>query len=167
MSCYVCSTIEFDNQSDNPCRHMRMPAARAGFPIRHQYLGQAPSSTTTTTTTTTSTVATVNAPISATTTTTTTTTNSVQGFEIGKNYSEIQQPYQGQKGLSIYRNESISLSSDMIKQQQQQSSELHSDDLSIRTRQCFDDENFCSIVSVVRVEFSNDSFKHKFWALER
>lgn len=37
----------------------------------------------------------------------------------------------------------------------------------IRTRTCLDDENFCSIVSVVRIEFLNDSLVSRFWAMER
>lgn len=37
----------------------------------------------------------------------------------------------------------------------------------IRTRPCFEDENFCSIVSVVRIEFANDNLIARFWAMER
>lgn len=37
----------------------------------------------------------------------------------------------------------------------------------IRTRQCLDSEHFCSIVSISRVEFANEKFHQKFWALER
>lgn len=37
----------------------------------------------------------------------------------------------------------------------------------IRTRQCDEGENFCSIVSVVRIEFVNDSLLSRFWAMER
>jgi len=38
---------------------------------------------------------------------------------------------------------------------------------SIRIRPCMEDENFCSIVSVVRLEFVQDNLYSKFWALER
>lgn len=37
----------------------------------------------------------------------------------------------------------------------------------IRTRNCLADENFCSIVSVVRIEVMNDSLVSRFWAMER
>lgn len=37
----------------------------------------------------------------------------------------------------------------------------------IKTRPCVDDENFCSVVSVVRIEYVNDTLTSKFWALER
>ena len=37
----------------------------------------------------------------------------------------------------------------------------------IKTRHCQEDENFCSIVSVVRIEFVQDNLYSKFWALER
>lgn len=37
----------------------------------------------------------------------------------------------------------------------------------IRVRPCMDDENFCSIVSIVRLEFVQENLYQKFWALER
>lgn len=37
----------------------------------------------------------------------------------------------------------------------------------IRSRPCLEDENFCSIVSVVRIEFINDNLVSRFWAMER
>lgn len=37
----------------------------------------------------------------------------------------------------------------------------------IRTRPCLEDEHFCSIVSVVRIEFINDNLVSRFWAMER
>lgn len=38
---------------------------------------------------------------------------------------------------------------------------------SIRIRPCLEDENFCSIISVVKLEFVQDNLYSKFWALER
>lgn len=37
----------------------------------------------------------------------------------------------------------------------------------IRTRYCYSDENFCSVVSVVRIEYINNELQSRFWALER
>lgn len=37
----------------------------------------------------------------------------------------------------------------------------------IRSRACVDDENFCSVVSVFRIEYINDTLTTKFWAMER
>lgn len=37
----------------------------------------------------------------------------------------------------------------------------------IRTRPCLEGENFCSIVSIVRIEFVNENAKSIFWAMER
>lgn len=40
-------------------------------------------------------------------------------------------------------------------------------DSAIKSRLCVDEEKFCSIVSISRLEFANNTVLHRFWALER
>lgn len=205
MSCYVCSTMDYENPSDNLCRVMKLSHRSLPPNLHHQQTssGHHYYSPTTTTTTTTATTSTTQAAM-----------KTIDDFS-----SPLEQS--GSGGLASSRDGELELATTITPShnitdstaayldangqlmsnttmpghqyplQQDQQQQLQTTSLApstaqhghhyshiipqyrtppsnfIRTRQCLDDENFCSIVSVVRLEFTNDNLYPKFWAMER
>lgn len=130
MSCYVCSTMDYSNYTDNRCKNM---SATEGIPVGnsvkpHLALGLVASSPEHDED---------NIPINSYPGGDTTTSRSMD-YSINKDNTTTQNP-------DIYMNDSDE----------------------IRTRSCTVGENFCSVVSVSKIEYVNDRSVSKFWALER
>lgn len=175
MSCFICSTMDYENPEDNLCRVMRphhnspsgsQQNSHKLVNIGHHttpMIGYAPTTTTTTTTTT---------GLYA---------NPIDDEEdrhlgsssprspIGDSTSDDGQSMTNSTGNST-----------LIQQRHQHQSSIftahHGNQAQtrllpptglVRTRPCLEDENFCSIVSIVRKEFVNGNVLSRFWAMER
>lgn len=136
MSCYVCSTMDYDNPTDNICRmlkhHPRLSQQTngghyhsSGFPDRQPSQANMMPSTRDRDTSASGRASLESSSGSA---------------------NATSSPAEGYFPLASHRSASSQY---------------------VRTRACLDDENFCSIVSIVRIEFSNDNISSRFWAMER
>lgn len=173
MSCYACSTMDFENSADNPCRVMKHPyRLQSGQQQAHQFhhpqasmmnygvQSQSQSS-----------------PAEASLPSSPLYEDSALGSQSDSTQSS-QIEAQGHEPSVVGSNATLAKQNPMVhnvvaQQQQQQHGfypHLHSRLQSanfIRSRPCAETENYCSIVSVVRIEFVNDTLFSKFWALER
>lgn len=188
MSCFVCSTMDYDNPADNLCRIMR-PHHQRSTPNLYQQTSSShhyiqSTTTTTTTTTSTTTAATLNSdsfnannPTELDSThssnSTISTGESSSNTSIGSGDQHGQYLNTTLAGKTAAGGQAtstlsplVSTTSSSLAQQHHHIRQQPSGNY-IRTRSCFDDENFCSIVSVVRIEFVNDNLISKFWAMER
>lgn len=138
MSCYVCSTMDYENPQENLCRNLKYHPRLSQQPAGGHYLAeglterQLPQ-----------------ANLMPSTRDTSTSGPEASGAAMV--------PSNGTKFLTSGQSGSF-----FSMANQRASSNTH-----VRTRPCLDDENFCSIVSIVKIEFSNDNISSKFWAMER
>lgn len=129
MSCYACTTMDYENPHDNLCRdmrkflHHRSPAGLTTTTVGHQKHSSTVSIGTSST---------------------------AAGPEAADSTSNGTASHHQQRHGYFPQNRPLMSTGGFI-----------------RKRACFEDENFCSIVSVVRLEFANDTLITKFWAMER
>lgn len=158
-SCFVCSTMEYDDQENNLCRSIkpsvRMTAATNYGGTMHQ-----------------SRLSNINSNLQYIPPTASQNPNGVndqQAVVVNSRDNEsstpiTNDPSNGQYGdhgssLSYLHESYTSYNHDIVRNASLMEP--------IRTRYCHDDEHFCSVVSIVRIEFINDKLNTKFWALER
>lgn len=206
ISCYACSTMDYENPNDNACRYMPKPVHRATSLPAAVTLGHASSSsmmnyspsTTTPPMSTLSTSSSLTQPQTSSTTSSQASSSNSMPSEVAptswQDSAEAGYHHNGDSdatsgaGLSSResaqsaKNSNNSNNSASMVTPLRDSNALTYNTPSvylphriqqpppgnlIRTRTCLDDENFCSIVSVVRIEFSNDTLVSRFWAMER
>lgn len=212
MSCYVCSTMDYENPADNLCRvmkhHHRSPSGLHNQPnMAHTgFLSNPMMNFPTQTTTPTS-------PTSPTSPTRNTMLPSSPEALVSSAQHSSMSPYDDSSSVQLetsstpsslsrnlplhnYNNnlsheqtddtQLVNPSTNLTLNQQQVHSQQKNSLLPvhhgpypqvqhrvlppgnyIRSRPCLEDENFCSIVSVVRIEFINDNLVSRFWAMER
>lgn len=188
MSCYVCSTMDYESSTDNICRTLRTesglnhPHSQSTGHFGH-FGHHQPSTTTTTSTTTISTTETsdqYDQSRLAVTEALVASPGSNEAFYTG---ATSNQPFSKHSTRFNQHNDTANVNTSLINfgsstAPTTDNSSLYSQkriipqrpvmpNYKIETRDCTDDENFCSIVSVVRIEFVQESFYPKFWALER
>lgn len=210
MSCHVCSTMDYENPTDNMCRNMlpqyKAPSLRqsnlahTGFHSNPMMIYPSSTPTTTTETNPTSDYNTLipSSPEAL--------VSSAQNYPMSQfddsssvqlesptttQSSLLQNPphHDYNNSLSLGHNDDTKLvnSSTNTSHNQQQAQSKQQNSLLpvrrgpyphvqfrpppplnyIRSRPCVEDENYCSIVSVVRIEFLSDNIVSRFWALER
>lgn len=199
MSCYACSTMDYESSTENICRHLgnhiRSSASHPQTGAGHlHYPHQTPIMTTTTTTTTEAnefinnersqlphTAALMSSTsgyddsmsYSDTTTMTTATSTSLSNFMSNSDHpDDSKYADHPNKAQTPYKNSAINSNTTQMAPQPGDRRRIPQNRTIfpggfIKTRQCLNDENFCSIVSVVRIEFVQDNIYSKFWALER
>lgn len=194
MSCYVCSTMDYENPADNLCRVMRPHHHRSSSNMYQQtssshHYHQTHQMTATTTTTIhpyspeTSSLAYTQTPAALplisgsspldvessldSVPSTTTITPSYNVSDASTHFDDTQ--YANTTTASYQQQQAGSMTPVAHHGQHHHLTQhrLPPPNNFIRTRPCFEDENFCSIVSVVRIEFANDNLFSRFWAMER
>ena len=190
MSCYVCSTMDYESSTDNICRTLKShdrspnyqlnshPQSNAGH-LHFAHMSASPTTQTTTTTTTFTTEPSnqydqSSLPSAGALVASSPGDRSYQDTTTTSNYHTKNGQYDDTTSVnttSLARMETSTAATTPVSSSYNQRrvvpsrTVMHNND--IRTRQCMEDENFCSIVSVVRIEFVQENFYPKFWALER
>lgn len=151
MSCYVCSTMDYENPADNLCRSLRHHQRGSPAIGGHNLMLESP-------------FATPSKPGPARDSATLTSAAPEPDLRPSSSQEEL-----GQSGDQSSPNQTSSnqSSSALARPFQNQAHRAQQATNYIRTRACSAEENFCSVVSIVRIEIVSDNLYSRFWAMER